>query len=172
MIEQILPGLTAMQNIHPMFVHFPIAFFLGALVMESAAIVIHERFHVVATWLLYLGAFAAVVTATTGLHAMNQIAAVSGGHEGPGHEFIHLHQKWMVAVTTVGVLLAGYLFWINKKNRWIAHRWGLFLGLLLLSIGLTLGADRGARLVFEFGVGVNPSLIKEHPQEADHEHLH
>ncbi|MBI3621106.1 MAG: hypothetical protein HY208_02825, partial [Nitrospirae bacterium] len=79
MMEQILPGLAALQNIHPLFVHFPIAFFWGALAMEGAAILVHERFHFAATWMLYLGALSALVTAATGFHAMNQIAAASGG---------------------------------------------------------------------------------------------
>lgn len=38
MVESFLPGLSALQNIHPMFVHFPIAFFLGALAMEGLAV--------------------------------------------------------------------------------------------------------------------------------------
>jgi uncharacterized membrane protein len=172
MIGQILPGLAALQNIHPMFVHFPIAFFLGALAMESVAIVVHERFHLVATWMLYAGTLSSVATVTTGFLAMNQIAAVSGSHQAPGHEFIHIHRDWMVSVATMGVLLAAYLFWINRKKKWLAQRWGFLVGLLLLSVVLTLGADRGARLVFEFGKGVNPALLKEVSQATDQEHQH
>jgi uncharacterized membrane protein len=161
MAETLLPGLAALHNVHPMFVHFPIAFFLGALAMELVAIWVHERFHFVATWMLYLAALSAVVTATTGFLAMNQIAAASGGHAAPGHEFIHLHRNWMVSVTTIGILLSMYLFWINKRKQWAVQRWGLLLGLLVLSVVLTLGADRGARLVFEFGIGVNPQILLE-----------
>jgi uncharacterized membrane protein len=54
-----------------------------------------------------------------------------------------------------------YLFWINKRKQWAVQRWGLLLGLLVLSVVLTLGADRGARLVFEFGIGVNPQILLE-----------
>lgn len=172
MMEQILPGLAALQNIHPLFVHFPIAFFWGALAMEGAAILVHERFHFAATWMLYLGALSALVTAATGFHAMNQIAAASGGHDSAGHEFIHVHQRWMISVTAMAVLLAAYLFWINKRNNWSGQRWGFVVGLLLLSVAVALGADRGARLVYEFGTGVNPALIKEMPQETDQDHHH
>lgn len=168
MTETVLPGLYAIQNIHPMFVHFPIAFFLGAFAMEGLAVLRHEKFHIVATWMLYLCTLSAVVTATTGFLAMNQIATASGGHDAPGHEFIHIHRNWMVSVTTIGLLLSVYLFWINKKGRWSFHRWRFLGGLLLLSMLLTLGADRGARLVFEFGVGVNPKVLKEVPQGANH----
>ena len=172
-MDHILPGLAAINNIHPMFVHFPIAFFWGALAMEAAAIVVHERFHPVSTWMHYLGAVSAVVTVMTGFHAMNQIAESMGGHEGPNHELIHVHQHWMISVTTTAVLLAGYLFWVNKRKVWNAHRWGYMIGLIVLASILTLGADRGARLVYELGYGVNPAILKVMPQgtgEDEHHH--
>ncbi|HTP42876.1 MAG TPA: DUF2231 domain-containing protein [Nitrospiria bacterium] len=171
-MAQLLPGLASLQNIHPMFVHFPIAFFWGALAMEGAAIVIHERFHTVSAWLLYLGAVSAVVTMLTGIHAMNQIAEAEGGHEGPTHELIHIHQHWMVSVTTMGVILASYLYWMNTRNVWKTHRWGYAVGLLVLVSILTLGADRGARLVYEFGYGVNPTILKERPQATGEDNHH
>ena len=34
----ILPGLKGMLNYHPLFVHFPIAFWLGALLFEILAV--------------------------------------------------------------------------------------------------------------------------------------
>jgi uncharacterized membrane protein len=64
--ETLLPGLSALQNIHPMLVLFPIAFFLGALAMVGLAILWNERFHFVATWMLYLGTLAAIMALSTG----------------------------------------------------------------------------------------------------------
>lgn len=159
MIETILPGLSAIQNVHPMLVHFPIAFFLGAVAMEGLAVFRHERFHVVATWMLYLGTLSALVTAPTGFVAMNSIAAAESG--GPDHEFIHVHRNWMVAVTLLGTSLSAYLVWITRRGTWASHRWALFSGLVLLGALVILGADRGARLVFAFGVGVNSEVIRE-----------
>jgi uncharacterized membrane protein len=166
MAETLLPGLAALQNVHPMFVHFPIAFLLGALAMELVAIWVDERFHFVATWMLYLAALSAVVTATTGFLAMNQIAAASGGHAAPGHKFIHLHRNWMVSVALLSTVLSLYLFWMNRPGRWTAHKWRLLLGLVVLALLVTLGADRGARLVFEFGIGVNPQMLLESTHDA------
>ena len=160
MIETLLPGLLALQNVHPLFVHFPIAFFLGAFAMEVLAILRHEKYHIVATGLLYLGALSAVAAATTGLIAEYQVAAVSGGHHTPSHGAIHIHKAWMVSATVVGVFLSIYLFWINKTGRWLSQRFVFLLGLMLLSAIVVLGADRGARLVFEFGTGVNPEILK------------
>ncbi len=172
MIETLLPGLSGIQNIHPMFVHFPITFFFGALAMELVAIFVHERFHFVATWMLYLAVLSAVLTVTTGFLAMDQIATASGGHEAPGHEFIHIHRNWMVSVLTIGILLSIYLFWINKKKKWISQRWGLLLGLLLISVVLALGVDSGHRLVFEFGKGVNPKVLKVTTEGNEHGNEH
>lgn len=170
MIEGILPGFSAIRNVHPMFVHFPIAFFLGALAMELIAILYHKRFHFVATWLLYLGVISALVTVATGLWAKQSLARTDPrGHAAPGHELIHIHRNWMLTITFVGALLSLYLFWINRKEKWRSHRWGLLAGLIVLSVLLTLGADRGARLVFEFGIGVNPEVLREAPLgEGDH----
>ncbi|MHB8481285.1 MAG: DUF2231 domain-containing protein [Nitrospiria bacterium] len=173
MLETLLPGLAALQNIHPMFVHFPVAFFLGAVVMEGIAFFKGERFHFVATWILYLGTAAAVVTLLTGFEAANTIAATDPlGHKSPAHEYIHLHRDWMVSVTLFSIFFSLYLFWINRKGRWISQKFGIFLGLVVLSLMVTLGADRGARLVYEFGTGVNSKAFEKpaDPHGADHDH--
>lgn len=161
-MEILFPGLSALQNVHPMLVHFPIAFFLGALAMEGMAVFRDEKFHFIATWMLYLGALSAVVTLFSGFIAGGQAASLDPrGHHAPGHEFIHIHRNWMTVTTLWGLLLSTYLFWINKKVKWKSQRWGLLIGLILLAALVSLGADRGGRLVFEFGVGVNPERIKE-----------
>ncbi|MBI1820193.1 MAG: DUF2231 domain-containing protein [Nitrospirae bacterium] len=173
MIERLLPGLAALQNVHPMFVHFPIAFFLGALVMEGGAVFRDEKFHIVATWMIYLGTLAAIITLSTGFIAADTIAAADpGGHSSPGHEYIHLHRNWMATLTIFSGALSLYLFRINRKGKWASQKFGLLLGLLILSSMITLGADRGARLVYEFGVGVNPKAFEKTPAAPKTGHDH
>ena len=171
-METLFPGMAALQNnIHPMLVHFPIAFFLGALAMEGMAVLHDEKFHFAATWMLYLGTLSALVALPTGFIAANLVAATDPrGHDAPGHDFIHIHRNWMIATTAMGVFLTGYLFWINQKEKWASQRWGLLFGLVVLSALVALGADRGGRLVFEFGVGINPDVIGESPQAKGAEH--
>ena len=172
-MEMLLPGVSAIQNVHPMFVHFPIAFFVGALAMEGLAVFRHEKFHTIAASLLYLGTLSAIVTVPTGFYAMNTAAETDPrGHNAPGHNFIHVHRDWMVSVTAVSILLSLYLLWIGKKKKWVSHRWGALLGLLSLSILLTLGADRGARLVYEFGTGISPNVLNLTPEENEQDHGH
>jgi len=172
MMEQLFPGMASLQNLHPLFVHFPIAFFVGAALMEFVAVFYNERFHFVATCLLYLGALSAVVTVGSGIGAENSIAANDPrGHDAPGHDFIHVHKNWMIAVTAFSILLSLYFLFVNQKGRWAAHRYGLLLGALTLSLLVSLGADRGARLVYEFGAGVNPKILKlESSPEGEHSH--
>ena len=173
MLETLLPGLAALQNIHPMFVHFPVALFLGALVMEGIALFHGERAHIAATWMIYLGTGAAMLTLLTGFIAADMVAVADPrGHDSPGHRYIHIHRDWMVAVTLFSVLLSLYLFWINRKGKWISQKFGMFFGMMILSLLVTLGADRGARLVYEFGTGVNPRAFEKTLDPQDHEEGH
>ncbi|MFQ5589250.1 MAG: DUF2231 domain-containing protein, partial [Nitrospiria bacterium] len=168
MIEHLFPGLSAMQNTHPLFVHFPVAFFIGAALMEAVAVFYKERFHFVATWLLYMGVFAAVITVGSGFGAAAQVAAHDPlGHDSPAHHFIHTHRNWMLLSTLFGMGLAVYFLWVNQRDKWRSHRFGLFAGSLVLALLVSMGADRGGRLVFEFGTGVNPKIIKQ-PTEGEH----
>ena len=171
-MEILFPGMAALQNnIHPLLIHFPIAFFLGALAMEAMAVLRDQRFHFAATWMLYLGTLSALVALPTGFIAANIVAATDPrGHSAPGHDFIHIHRNWMIAVTMVGIFLSIYLFRVNQKGKWASQRWRLLFGLVVLSALVALGADRGGRLVFEFGVGINPDVIKEGPQAQGEEH--
>ncbi len=105
MIEQLFPGMAALQNLHPLYVHFPIAFFVGTAIMELAAVFHDERYHFVATWFLYLGIFAAVITLGSGFGAASSIAANDPqGHDAPIHHFIHTHRNWMLLASTFGIV--------------------------------------------------------------------
>ena len=172
-MEILFPGMAALEsNVHPLLVHFPIAFFIGALILEGAAVLYNEKFHFAATWMLYLGTLAALVTLPTGFIAADIIAATDPrGHNAPGHDYIHVHRNWMIATTLVSALLSVYLIWINQKVRWNAHRWRFLFGLVVLALLVSMGADRGGRLVYEFGTGVSPKALKEvvH-EESEHGH--
>lgn len=168
MMDSLFPGIAAILNLHPVFVHFPIAFFIGAALLEIMAVFYHERFHVGATWLLYMGVFSSVITVTTGFVAAISITTHDPrGHDAPAHDFIHIHRNWMLATTLFSIMLSVYFLWANERKKWPRHRWGLLIGLLLLALLLSLGADRGARLVFEFGVGVNPEIIIQSTEGED-----
>ena len=101
-----------------------------------------------ATWLLYLSALSAIVSVVTGLLASNSL-----GHDSPGHDFVHAHRDVMYWMT--GLLLATTATVVFLKNfREGAGRRFLLVALFVISGLLVYGADKGGRLVFEFGMGV------------------
>ena len=149
-----MPGLDATLNIHPLFVHFPIALTLAAIplmfysfytgksgVMDTAATMI------------YLAAIAALVTAATGLMASNAL-----GHDTPGHDLVHTHRNLMYWYTGLISTLAVLNFFMRRDGApaWVSHWSTKAVRMTLLfsaAIILVIGADRGALLVFGYGLG-------------------
>lgn len=149
-MESLLPGLRGMLNYHPLFVHFPIAFWLGALLFEALAVVrSNDDFHRTAARLLYLGTLAGVFAVTTGLLAEEAVPAA-----GPAHEAMELHEKLMLLTTSLAVGLSMVAFFLRESFTPRLRKFFL-LGLLVLAGLLTVGADRGALLVFQYGTAVN-----------------
>jgi len=165
-MESILPGLSSVGNVHPLFVHFPIALLPTALFVEVIALWRQDPLlHRMARQLVYLGAAAAVVTAVTGEMAMDRL-----GHDVPGHELVHVHRRFMLTASALAVLLAVFLFATRERT-------GLFTlagaaGMALVAVVLLLGADRGGRLVFKHGMGVHFESAEASPAERGTHHEH
>lgn len=165
-MQSILPGLSSVNNIHPLFVHFPIALLPTALFVELIALWRQDPFlHRMARGLVYLGAVAAVVTAVTGEMAMDRL-----GHDVPGHDLVHIHRNFMLASTASAVLLAVFLFVTRERTGSFALAGAVWLALLVAV--LLLGADRGGRLVFKHGMGVHFAPATASPDEHRGHHAH
>jgi len=149
-MDAILPGLKGMLNYHPVFVHFPIAFWLGALLFEALSVLRgSDELHRTAARLLYLGTLAGFAAVTSGL-----LAEESVPETGPAHEVMELHEKLMLVTTSVALGLSMTAFFL--RNNFTPKLRRLFLvGLLVLGALMTIGADRGAQLVFQYGTAVN-----------------
>lgn len=181
-----MPGLEALLNIHPLFVHFPIAITIMALVFEGASRLNKDRFPpVISTALIYSGALAAAATVVTGLNAADTL-----GHDSPGHDLVHTHRNFMLYYTAVIIVLAAANFIIAKKAcDQLAATWGKVFrpGLLIMATAiLVVGADVGGQLVFKHGIGVQqPETISTgqapaaadsakavEPHDDGHDHVH
>jgi uncharacterized membrane protein len=144
-----LPGLKAALNYHPMFVHFPIVLWLTALLFEFLAIWrSSDELQRTASRLLYLGTLAAIVTAMTGLAAQNSVPP------GEAQRAVGIHETLMLTTTSLAVGLCMFAFFM-RKNFSPQLRKALLAGLVLLAVLLTIGADRGAQLVYGYGSAVN-----------------
>ncbi len=149
-MNEILPGLKGMLNVHPLFVHFPIALWIGAMLVEALAVLRSSGdWHRTAARLLYLGTLFGLLAAATGLLAQNSVP-----DEGPAHDAMELHEKLMLVTTSAAVGLCMFAYF--QRDRFAQGQRKLLLaGLLALTILLTIGADRGALLVFKYATSVH-----------------
>jgi len=144
-----LPGMKGILNPHPLFVHFPIAFWLAALLFEVLAIWrSSNELHRTAARMLYLGTLAALFAAATGLLAEEAVPET-----GPARDAMELHQVLMLIATSAGVGLCMLAFFRRKNFTPALHK--LFLaGLIVLAMLLTVGSDRGVQLVYQYATAV------------------
>jgi uncharacterized membrane protein len=145
-----LPGLKSMLNIHPLFVHFPIAFWFGALLFESLAIWrSNDDQHRTAVRLLYLGTLAAFLAAFTGWQAQTSVE--------PSltiQRVFEMHETLMLIATSLATALSIYCF-AKRANFTATARRTLLAGLIALAIVTVIGTDRGAQLVYQYAQSVN-----------------
>jgi len=149
-----LPGLKAVLNVHPMFVHFPIALWLAALLFEALAVALgSDEWHRTAARILYLGTIAGIVTIFTGLAAEKSIPP------GPAMIVVGIHETLMMITTSVAIGLSFFAL-AFRRNFTATFRKYLLVGLFVMAILMTLGADRGAQLVYEYGSAVDWSTAQ------------
>jgi uncharacterized membrane protein len=146
----LLPGAQHLQNPHPLFVHFPIAFLTGAaLVYFLAWATGRESVAWTALWLLVLGALSALAAVATGLYAEPGVMIAPSVREA----LLVRHEQFMLGTLALGSALT---IWAVLARPLPARGRLLFLFLLLVLLaGLTKGADYGGRLVYDYNAGGN-----------------
>jgi uncharacterized membrane protein len=155
------PGVQALaSNVHPLIVHFPIAFLIVFFFMDLVAVIWRRpALRYVASWMLYLGAFGAVVAAIAGL-----IAEATVAHGETVHEILEWHAR--LGLTVASLSMALVLWRIMAKGRFspMANAFHLSLSAIVV-LAILLGADLGGLMVYQHGVGVKAVL-----QPDDHHH--
>ncbi|MGZ8927394.1 MAG: DUF2231 domain-containing protein [Methylobacter sp.] len=166
----LLPGISSMDNIHPMLVHFPLAFLSTFFVLDLVATLAKKQhWRNVASWLLYLGAVSAAFTVMAGFIAANTVP-----HGDEVHEIMERHEHFGVSVLSLAALLS---VWRWKTGGVIQGGANSFFLILagLLCIVMLLGADLGGLMVYKYGVGVDAAQMQDagaHEHQHDHEHEH
>jgi uncharacterized membrane protein len=137
-MNELLPGLSASPSLHPIFVHFPIAFWIAAFGFWIASVLLKkDRLWSVGRWLLNIGVVGALISIGSGLLAEHQL-----GHRSPGHDIVHLHRNLMLAAGALALLTA--LVAQVLRNRPQRARLLLFVPMIGVVALTVLGADRGA----------------------------
>lgn len=169
-----LDGLQNMINIHPLFVHFPTALLLAAVVFYfSGTILRKEELFSAGKWVFYVGTLSAIVAVWTGLQAANTVP-----HGGDVHQTLMAHQYTGFFILGLSILLSLWLI-IGKANIPGRGKPLFLIVLLLLAAIIMQQADFGGRLVFLNGVGVGRKSLAEknkassyvlEPGNEDNEH--
>jgi uncharacterized membrane protein len=166
----LMPGISNMDNIHPLLVHFPIAFLSTFFILDMVGTLAKKQhWRNIASWLLYLGAVSAIFTVTAGF-----IAAGSVAHGDEVHAIMERHEHFGVSVLSLAILLS---LWRMKSGGVIqggANSFFLILAALLCGL-MVLGADLGGLMVYKYGVAVKAvqaPVTDVHEHEHVHEHQH
>lgn len=170
-VEWGMQGAMELINVHPMFVHFPIALLLACVFFYIVGIVLKkDNLLIAGKWSLYLGTLSAAAAVWTGLRAAGSVE-----HGGDSHQIMMAHQYLGITILLLSAVLSIWVL-ISKVNMPKAPKI-FFLILLLLVVFISQQADFGGRLVFLHGVGVGKkSMMQEqapgHEAMGEHEEGH
>lgn len=138
-----------MLNLHPLFVHFPVALLPVALILEIAALLLNkEEISRAGWWNQVLGTIALAAAVVSGLFAKETVVLSDAARE-----VIATHEQ---LAFLAAALSGGLLFWrISCRGKIPDKQRYLFLLLLALGAGLVIMCGWfGGELVFRLGVGV------------------
>lgn len=140
-------------NVHPLLVHLPIGVWVGAVIADLTGLMFARatRADAAASFLYPLGAALAILTYLTG-----QRAAASVLVPGMAFPLLEQHENWALATTILFVLVAALRLWVGRRVESVARtpRVLVAAAAVLALMALVGTGERGARLVFEHGVGV------------------
>ncbi len=164
---ELLPGISVMSNLHPLFVHFPIVLLsLFFLIDLSGSLADRLTWRHVAGWFLYLGTVFAAITLISGL-----IAAKTVAHSEAVHEIMETHEHLAILIFLTAATLS---IWRLVSSR-LPHGGSnaAFLGLAgFMSLLIVFTADMGGQMVYQYGVSVLPVATSAAQIEAAHQHEH
>ena len=145
-----LTGAQHLQNIHPLVIHFPIAFLIGAALFYYAAWIFRkDDWAKTGFWVLLLGALSLAAAVGTGLYAEEGVMVALDVRQ----ELLLPHKQYMIATS---VLCFVVTLWAIVQRPFPKKGRIVFLILLLTMLGtMTLGADFGARMVYDYNAGGN-----------------
>ncbi len=153
----IMPGISAMENFHPLFVHFPIAFLMAFVLIDVGGSLFGKlHWRQAAGWFLYLGTVMAAATVAAGLDAAESVA-----HGDNVHAVMEQHEHLGIAVLVLSVVLSLWRLFSKKVIQGGANALYLILAVLLVFL-LIFTADLGGYMVYNYGVSVktqSPTML-------------
>jgi len=148
MLENLLPGVQHLQNIHPIVVHFPIAFLVGAALFYFLGWIFqNQTLSTTGLLLLILGTISAAAAVGTGLYAEDGVMVSRSVRE----HLLETHETFMLVTLGLSIVLA---IWASIARPFPKKSRLLFLLIFLVLLGImSVGADYGARMVYDYNAG-------------------
>jgi uncharacterized membrane protein len=141
-------------NLHPLVIHFPIAWWIAAVVVDLIALALPRAAwaDTVASFLYPAGACSAVAAYLTGRQAAATVLM-----PGMALPIVQEHENWALATTIAFTIVALVRLWarFRRPHPQRAIRTALVGAALVALVFLFQTGERGARLVYERGVGVS-----------------
>ncbi len=163
----LMPGVSAMANVHPLLVHFPIAFFTFFVLIDFAGSLFgRQSWRQAASWLLYLGTLMAAATVAAGLEA-----AATVPHGDDVHAIMERHKHLGVSILGLSTVLSFWRLFSGGLIRGGANVLYLIMA-LILGVLVVFAADLGGLMVYKYGVAVEAvgSSMLEFFQQHQHAH--
>lgn len=146
----LLPGAQHLQNIHPLVVHFPIAYLFGsALFYGLAGLFRKGEWAKIGFWLLILGILSLGTAVASGLYAEPGVMVARSVRL----NLLEPHKRFMIVTSGLGAFLAVWAVLarpLPTKGRPV-----FFILFFLMLLSLTWGADLGGRMVYDYNAGGN-----------------
>ena len=141
-------------NVHPMIVHFPIAWWIAAVLVDLIGVMVPRAAwaNTTASTLYPAGAIAATATYLTGRRAAMAVLT-----PGMAYPIVLEHWNWALATTVAFWLVALLRLAVTLKHPRPPRsvRIALAVAALAALASLFETGERGARLVFDYGIGVS-----------------
>lgn len=152
-----------MENIHPLFVHFPIALLLTGFLLDGLGFLLKKSGLSIAGWWCFgLGVLSAIAAVITGLQAEETVTLSQ-----EASEVLEMHEHFQLYSTAV---LVGLLIWRCLKWRLIPPLASAYFVVALLAVGaISYGSHYGGELVYEYGVGTAVNPIKSSDESPEPE---
>lgn len=165
MFSAIMPGISGLTNIHPLIVHFPIAFLIAFFVIDVIGSMLNkDSWRTLASGLLYLGAISAAAAVAAGLIAEGTIE-----HGENVHLIMERHEFFGLSTLGISIFLSLWRLLSGGIVRGVANFFFILVS-LLLTVFIVLGADLGGLMVYKHGVAVE--AVEETMVDYFHEHTH
>ncbi len=147
--------METLSNLHPIVVHFPIAFFILYFILETTGVILRKGYFTKpALFVLSLGVFTSLIAVLTGNQAHGAAKSVLTNKSIIINELINRHENFATWTLWYFTLLFFIRIYLSIKNKF-DYKYG-YLFILLGAIGCVLvfyAGYYGGVLVFEHGVG-------------------